>query len=129
MRHGADVPDVVEDFARVAYEESGKLTIVVPGASDRAFVKFFAFFVEEERDGWHVGLGAIEADVALALLLGIIKGMRVKERPYELAADIFEAEFEMGVLINGVVPAVKRGGANVEALPVRYILGRVEWRW
>ena len=45
-----------------------------------------------------VGLRAIEADVTLALLLGIIERMRVQEGPDELAADVFQAEFEMGVL-------------------------------
>jgi len=33
-----------------------------------------------------------------------------------LAGDIFQAEFEMGVLENGVMTAVESGGANVEAL-------------
>ena len=44
--------------------------------------------------------------------------MPVKKGPDELAADIFQAEFEMGVLINGVVAAVERGGADVKALLV-----------
>jgi len=63
-------------------------------------------------------LRAVEADVALALLLRIVKGMRVEERPDELAADVFEAEFEMGVLVDSVMAAVESGGANVEALLV-----------
>ncbi len=49
----------------------------------------------------------VHADVALALLLGIVEGMGVEEGPDEMAADIFEAEFEMGVLEDGVVAAVK----------------------
>ena len=61
---------------------------------------------------------AVETDVALALLLGIVERMRVEERPDELAADIFEAEFEVGVLVDSVMAAVEGGGANVEALRV-----------
>jgi hypothetical protein len=59
---------------------------------------------------------AVQADVALALLLGIVEGMGVEEGPDELAADVFEAEFEMGVLVDGVMAAVEGGGADVEAL-------------
>ena len=61
-------------------------------------------------------MGAIEADVTLALLLRIVKGMRVKEGPDELAADVFQAEFEVGVLENGMMAAEKSGGADVETL-------------
>jgi hypothetical protein len=68
-------------------------------------------------------LGAVEADVALALLLGIVEGMGVEEGPDELAADVFEAEFEMGVLVDGVMAAVERGGADVEALLVGDFFG------
>ena len=68
-------------------------------------------------------LSAIEADVALALLLGIIEGMRVEKRPDELAADVFEAEFEMSVLVDGMVAAVEGGGANVQALLIGDFFG------
>jgi len=73
-------------------------------------------------------LRAVEADVTLALLLGIIEGMSVKERPDELAADIFQAEFEMGVLVDGVMAAVERGSADVEALLIGNFFGRDEAR-
>jgi hypothetical protein len=79
--------------------------------------------VEKEGRVGDVGLRAIEADVALALLLGIVEGMGVEERPDELAADIFEAEFEMGVLIDGVMAAVERGRADVETLLVGDFFG------
>ena len=49
--------------------------------------------------------------------------MRVKEGPDELAADIFQAEFEMRVLVNGVVAAKKVAGADVEALLVGDFFG------
>ena len=74
--------------------------------------------LEEERDRRDVGLGAIEADVALALLFGIVERMRVKKRPDELAADVFQAELEMGVLVDGVMAAIKGGGADIQALLV-----------
>ncbi len=116
--HRADVPDVVEDGAGVDDQKRGKFAVVVPSAGDGGFVEFLTACVEEERRGRNVGLGAIEADVTLALLLGIVKGMRVKEGPDELAADVFEAKFEMGVLVDGVMAAVEGGCANVEALLV-----------
>src|SRR5438445_6464915 len=61
---------------------------------------------------------AVEADVTLALLFRIVKRMGVKEGPDELAADIFEPEFEVGVLVDSVVAAVEGGGTDVEALLV-----------
>ncbi len=42
----------------------------------------------------------------------------MEEGPDELAADVFEAEFEMGVLVDGVMATVESSGANVEALLV-----------
>src|SRR5207253_6487741 len=103
MGHGADVPDVVEDVARVADQERGKLAVVIPGAADSAFVNFFGLFVEEERDRRNVGLSAVKTHIALALLFGIIKRMCVKKRPDKLAADVFQPEFKMRVLVDGVV--------------------------
>jgi len=44
--------------------------------------------------------------------------MRMEEGPDELAADIFEAEFEMGMLVDSVMAAVEGGGTDVEALLV-----------
>src|SRR5271169_2694231 len=82
--------------------------------------------VEEEGRVWDVGLRAIEADVALALLFGIVERVRVEEGPDELAADVFQAEFEMRVLIDGMVAAVESGGANIEALLVGDFFGADE---
>jgi hypothetical protein len=118
MRHRADVPDVAENIARVWREQSREFAIESPCARQRIFIDIPGTLVEEERDRWNVGLGAIEADVALALLLGIVEGMRVEKRPDELAADIFETKFEMGVLVDGVMAAIKGGGADVKALLV-----------
>ena len=90
MGHGAYVPDVVENVARVADQNSSEFAVVIPGAGDGAFIDFLGFFVEEEGDGRNVGLRTVEAYIALALLLGIVKRMGVKKRPDELAADVFE---------------------------------------
>ena len=123
---GADVPDIAENGASVADQKSGKLAIVVPCLDDRLFVDFFAGFVEIEIHGGNVGLDAVHANVALALLLGIVERMRVEKRPDELAADIFEAEFEGGVLKDGVMAAVEGGCANVEALFIGDFFGSDE---
>ena len=128
MRHRTDVPDVAEDGAGVGNEERGKLPIVGPGLGNGALVNLARGFVEEKRKRRNVGLGTVEADVALALLLGIVKRMRVEEGPDELAADVFEAEFEMGMLENGVMAAVKGGGTDVEALLVCDFIGSDEVR-
>ena len=128
MRHRANVPDVVENFSGVANQERGKFAIVVPGAGDGAFINFLAFFIEEERNGRNVGVGAIEADITLALLLGIVERMGVKEGPNELSANVFEAEFEMSVLVDGVVTAVEGGGADIKTLLVGDFFGANEAR-
>lgn len=100
----------------------------MPGAGDGLFVDGTMGVVEEERRIWDVGLRAIEADVALALLFGIVEGVGVEEGPHEMAADIFEAEFEMGVLVDSVMAAVESGGADVEALLVGDFFGYDEAR-
>ena len=61
---------------------------------------------------------AIQADIALTLLLGIIKRVGMEKRPHKLAADIFQTKFEMGMLIDSVVAAVKRARTDIEALLV-----------
>src|SRR5271163_823955 len=52
--------------------------------------------------------------------------MGVKKGPHELAADVFEAELERGVLEDCVVAAVEGGGADVKALPVGDFFGSDE---
>ena len=54
--------------------------------------------------------------------------MSVQERPHELAADVFQAELEMGVLVDGVVPAIERGRADVQPLLVGDLFGRNQSR-
>src|SRR5579863_676525 len=123
VRHRTDVPDVVENIARIVNENGGEFPIVSPGASNRSFVNLARGLVEEKRRGRDVSLGAIQADVSLALLLRIVKRMSVKKRPDELSTDVFDAEFEMRVLVNGVVAAVESGRADVEALLVGDFVG------
>jgi hypothetical protein len=118
MRHRADMPNVEKNFAGLRKKKRRKFAVIRPGAGDGPFIDGAGFGVEEQRDRRDVGLGTVHADVALALLLGIVERMGVKERPDELAADIFETEFEMRVLIDGVVAAEKSGGADVETLLV-----------
>ena len=121
--HGADVPDVAENGAGVVDEEEREFAVGVPGAGDGLFVDGAMGVVEKEGRRRDVGLRAIQADVALALLLGIVEGVGVEEGPDELAADVFEAEFEMGVLVDGVMAAVESGGSDVEALLVGDFFG------
>jgi hypothetical protein len=40
----------------------------------------------------------------------------MKKGPDKLAADVFQAEFEMRVLVHGVMAAVEGGCADIEAL-------------
>src|SRR5258705_859968 len=101
---------------------------MLPSGGDGLFVDGAGGGVEEKRLGRDVGLRAVEADVTLALLLGIVEGVSVEERPKELARDIFEAEFEMGVLENGVMSAVEGGGADIETLLVGDFFGADEAR-
>src|SRR4029077_14862669 len=99
MRHRTDMPDVVEDGSSVAREERGKFAVVVPCTSDGAFVDRAAAFVEEQRLGGIVSVRAVQSDVPLALLFGIVERMRVQERPHELAADILKPKLEMRMLV------------------------------
>jgi len=55
MRHGADVPDVGEDFAGVGDQESGEFAIMLPSAGDGLFVDGAGGGVEEKRLGRDVG--------------------------------------------------------------------------
>ncbi len=77
MRHGADVPDVAEDFASVGDKQRGEFAVMLPRAGDGVFVDRAGGGVEKERCRRDVSLRAVEPDLALALLLGIVKGMRV----------------------------------------------------
>ncbi len=128
MRHGTEVPDVSQDFTRAGTQQLGQFAIVIPGAGYGAFVNCSLCRAELRAFGRHVGLGFVEPHVALALLFGIIERMRVEKRPDELAADVFEAEFEMGVLENGVVSAIKSGRANIDALLFGDFFGRNDAR-
>src|SRR5207245_362170 len=64
----------------------------------------------------NVSLGPVQAHVALALLLGIVKGVRVQERPNQLPADVFQPKFEVRMLVNRVMAAVKRRRADRQPL-------------
>ena len=116
MGHRSDVPDVAKDGPCIVDQKQRKFAVGRPGAGDGLFVDGAVSVVEEKGRVWDVGLRAIQADVALALLLGIVERVSVEKRPDELAANIFKAEFEVGVLVDGVMAAVKSGRADVQAL-------------
>src|SRR5579863_2912452 len=124
MRHRADMPDVAENLAGAGLQDRGQLAIVLPGARNRIFIdRAFGRTEMGMTFGRHVSLRAVEAHVTLALLLGVVERMRVEKRPDELAADVFEAELEVRMLIDGVMAAVIGGRTDRHALLVGDLLG------
>jgi len=79
-------------------------------------------------EGRNIGQGAIETNIALALLLRVVKRVSVKYGPDELAAYILKTEFEVGVLINGVVAGEKSSRTDRRALLFGDLLGRDQAR-
>jgi len=124
------MPDVVQNGARVGNQKRGKLAIVGPGADDGLLIDGTVALVKEKRglrtQLRHIGLDPIHADVTLALLFRIIEGVGVEEGPDELTADVFQAELEVSVLVDGVVAAIKSGCANVEPLLIGDLFGSDE---
>jgi hypothetical protein len=51
--------------------------------------------------------------------------MRVQKRPNELPAHVFEAKFEMRVLVDGMVAAVESTRANIQALLIGNFVGPI----
>ena len=45
--------------------------------------------------------------------------MAVKQAPNELTGDVLQSEYEVGVLVDGVVPTVERSSADGVPLPIR----------
>ena len=115
-------------IARASARAARQLAIVFPRARDRVFVNRALGRAEFRARGGNVRQRAIQPHVALALLLGIVERMRVQKRPDELPAHVFEAKFEMRVLVDGVMPAVKRGRADGHALLVGDFLGNDQMR-
>ena len=102
-------------------QQRRQLAIGVPGARHGLLVNLRrAEQIAHVRD---VDQRAIQAHVALALLLGVVEGMGVQERPDKLAADVFEAKLKVRVLVDRVVAGVKRGGADRRALLVGDLFG------
>src|SRR5712692_7468783 len=106
------MPDVGEDGVGARLEQRSQLAVIIPGAGHGACVDSALGGTEAGTLGWDVGLRVIQADVALALLLGVVERVRVQERPNKLPANVLEAKLKVRVLINGVVAAVERGGAD-----------------
>ena len=128
MRHRAYVPDVRENAARVVLEQNCQFAVSAPGASDRLLEDLSFGRAKTIAGRRNVGQGAVEANVTLALLLRVVKRMSVKEGPYELAAYVFETEFEMRVLIDSVMAGVKSGRTYGGALLFGDLLRRNQAR-
>ena len=117
MRHRADVPDVGQNFARARLKQPRELAVMFPGARDRFLINGALGRAKMRRlRRRHIRLRAVQTHVALALLLGVVEGMGVQKGPDELPADVLEAEFEMRVLIDGVMAAEKSARADGHAL-------------
>jgi 2-dehydro-3-deoxy-D-arabinonate dehydratase len=98
------VPQAAQDAARVDLQQLGQPAVAVPRRLDRRLVDAPGLAVEAVR---HQRARLVEAHEALRGLLRVVEGMRVKERPHELAAHVLEPELEVGVLPHGVVPALE----------------------
>ena len=123
MRHRAHVPNIIENFARRRLEDTRQLAVMFPRPRHGFFVDRALARSESRSFCRNVRLRKIEPHVALALLFGVVKRMRVQVGPHELPADILEPKFEMCVLINGVVPAEIRARTNRHALLFRDLIG------
>src|ERR1700735_53683 len=118
MRHSTYVPDVSQNLASGWLQYAREFAVIVPCASDSFFVDRALWCAETRALRRNVGLRTIQLHVALTLLFGVIKRMRVKQRPHKLPADIFQSEFEMGVLKYGVMSAIVSCGSDRHALLV-----------
>jgi len=104
----------------VVLEERREIGVTVPRAHDRGLVD-----VKRLSGDWRDKRARLlQLDVALARLLRVVKGVRVQERPHELARDVLEAELEVRVLVDRVMAGVERQRANRVALLVRDFDGR-----
>jgi hypothetical protein len=99
----ADVAQLLENRERVVLEQRRELGVAIPRAEARRFVDVQRFAAERR----HECRAVLQLDVALARLLGVVERIRVEERPDELPRDVLEAELEMCVLVDGVMPASK----------------------
>src|SRR5207302_2606590 len=116
MRHHADIPNLGEDASRVIFQQGCQLTIGAPGASDGAREDFSFRCAESAAQRRNIGMRSVQPNVALALLLRVIKRVCMQKGPDELAADVLQAKLKMSVLINRVVAGIVRSGANGGAL-------------
>ena len=108
-------------------EHPRKFAVMLPGARHGLFVNG-PLGRAEFRPLGDVRLRAVEPHVPLALLLGVIEGMRVQEGPHELPAHVFQAKFEVRVLIDRVMPAEVRSRADHHPLLFGDFLGTNEPR-
>ena len=123
MRHRADMPNVIQNFARSRLEKVCQLSIMFPGARHGLFIDRAFRRAECATFAGNIRLRKIEPHVPLALLFRVVKWMRVQEGPHKLPAHILKPKFKMRVLIDGVMPAEIRAGANGHALLFRDFVG------
>ena len=112
IRVGADVAQLLQDGQRIVLEQRRQLRVTIPCANDRCF----EHVASPARERRHVRPRLFELYVTLAGLLGVVERIRVQERPDELPRDVLEAELEVRVLVDRVVPGVEREQANRIAL-------------
>src|SRR5487761_1676369 len=117
--HRTHMPNLAEDSAGFRLEDAREFSVTRPRTGNCVLVNRPIRRAKTAVFGRNVRLSAIEADVSLALLFGIVERMGVKEGPYKLSAHVLEAKFEMRVLIYGVMPAIKSGRADIDALLFR----------
>jgi len=65
----------------------------------------------------------VEPHVALALLLGVVEGKAVQERPHQLPRDARDRELEGGVLEDRVMATIEGQRADAAALPLGDLVG------
>ena len=109
------ISQLLQDPERIVFEEHRQIGIAIPCVDDRALVDLERLAGERR----HVRPRLLQFDVALARLLGVVEGIPVQDAPHELARDVFEAELEVGVLIDGVMACLERERADRVALAIR----------
>jgi hypothetical protein len=112
----AEVADLSEDAVRVLFQDRGEGAIGRPGLAQLALVHLARRCGE---GGGDIGRDLVEAHEPLAGLLGVVERVGMQEGPDQLPAHVLEAELEVGVLVDGVMPALEGQGADGVALARR----------
>ena len=108
-----EMPDLTHDADGILLEDLAELLVSLKSPDDRVAVSRERRSLERGRECADL----MDSNVALALLVRIVKRKAMQNGPNELARDVLEAEFERRVLVNRVVTRVERQGADRIALP------------